>query len=584
VLAQPPLRPGLDRLAAAYHATAWVLGREAASLVPAGALAGASLRAPWSWQSAALTRALEAIEPAMARDGRVVLLVEGDAEALAAAAIGGSTAGYRVVSARLAEAEGDETGAVELLPPNAIMPPPARTRANVTLPAVPGGAGDSELVPGPGLFSPPERFDERPFSAPEAARRIGDTAVEVLRARGEPARYERLLGEILVGLDRTGQLRRFATTARPAAEDEADAGGANARGGEDAPGADGQPGTDDPPRAADPPPGLEQDQQGSPAGDPRLRRDPVPVILPRASPGSPDEPADPVERLLGIIRAELARPTQRRLVEIEPGRWWLADRADRDAAAVPLADRVEWSVFSLLSTAGPISETAFFERIASLFGGHDLPDEALVQACLTSYRSPVSTTDQIVTGDDLLRRSQEHSELLAALADGGHRLGMQVWIGRREQTRRIDGRPLADWLSDHELDANLVGISRAVEDVAEVDCIWYVRSKLAFLFEVEWTAMLGEPLLRRHARIPPDEKTVRFLVIAPERTELVRYKLARSPLLRAALDEGPWHIIKSNHLRAFLERDELSLDALEPLLGLDPVADRTGEQLPLFGG
>jgi hypothetical protein len=189
-----------------------------------------------------------------------------------------------------------------------------------------------------------------------------------------------------------------------------------------------------------------------------------------------------------------------------------------------------------------------------------------------------------VTRDDLLRRSQEHSELLAALADGGHRLGLQVWIGRREQTRRINGRPLADWLSDRELDANLVGISRAVEDVAEVDCIWYVRSKLAFLFEVEWTAMLGEPLLRRHARIPPDEKTVRFLVIAPERTELVRYKLARSPLLRAALDEGPWHIIKSNHLRAFLERDELSLDALEPLLGLDPVADRTGEQLPLFGG
>ena len=64
--------------------------------------------------------------------------------------------------------------------------------------------------------------------------------------------------------------------------------------------------------------------------------------------------------------------------------------------------------------------------------------------------------------------------------------------------------------------------------------------------------MLGEPLLRRHARIPPDESLVRFLVIAPERTELVRYKLDRSPLLRAALEAGDWHIIKSDHLRAFL--------------------------------
>ena len=39
-------------------------------------------------------------------------------------------------------------------------------------------------------------------------------------------------------------------------------------------------------------------------------------------------------------------------------RWWLGDRADRDSAAVPLADRVEWAVYSLLSTAGPLSEDA----------------------------------------------------------------------------------------------------------------------------------------------------------------------------------------------------------------------------------
>ena len=74
------------------------------------------------------------------------------------------------------------------------------------------------------------------------------------------------------------------------------------------------------------------------------------------------------------------------------------------------------------------------------------------------------------------------------------------------------------------------------------------------------------------------------MVTETERTELVRYKLARSPLLRAALDDGPWHILKSDHLRRFLARDELDLDALEPLLGLDPLVERSGEQLPLFDG
>ena len=551
VLAQPPLRPDLDRLAAAYHGTAWVLGREAASLVPGGALAGSGLQAPWSWQSTSIGRTLEALAPAIARDGRAVLLVDGGREALVSAVLGGSAAGYRLLSARLGD--DDDTGSVELLPPSAVLPPGPRTRANVALPAVPGGAGDAGLVPGPGLFAAPERFDQRPFSALEAARKVSETAVEMLKARGEPARDERLLGELLVGLDRAGLLRRYVAGPDGMADDDprAEADGASA-------------------------PGEAPEAPDSPAEPARLVR-----VEAAAARVREVEPADPVERLLALIDAELTRPTQHRVVEIEPGRWWLGDRGDREAAAAPLADRVEWAVFSLLSTAGPLPESAFLERIAALFTGHDLADEALVRACLDSYRSPASTAERIVTGDDLLRRSQEHTELLAALADGGHRAGMQVWLGQREQSRRIDGAPLGDVLDDRERDGSLGWLARA-EELLDVDCIWYVRGKLAFLFEVEWTAMLGDPLLRRHARIPSDERIVRFLVIAPERTELVRYKLARSPLLRAALEEGPWHILKSTHLRSFLGREELDLDALEPLLGLDPLAERSGEQLPLF--
>ena len=161
---------------------------------------------------------------------------------------------------------------------------------------------------------------------------------------------------------------------------------------------------------------------------------------------------------------------------------------------------------------------------------------------------------------------------------------MRVWIGQREQTRRLDGGLLGDLLDPGEQRAYLGGISHAVEDLAEVDGIWYTRGKAAFLFEVEWTAMLGEPLLRRHARIPPDEALVRFLVIAPERTELVRYKLARSPLLRDAIEAANWHIVKSVHLRSFLARDPLELGDLEPYLGLDPAIERSAEQMALFGG
>jgi hypothetical protein len=161
---------------------------------------------------------------------------------------------------------------------------------------------------------------------------------------------------------------------------------------------------------------------------------------------------------------------------------------------------------------------------------------------------------------------------------------MNVWIGRREQARRVGSRRLGDWLDEREHRVYLAQISRAVDDVAEVDCIWYVRHRAAFLFEVEWTAMLGEAMLRRHPRIPTEESLVRFLVVAPERTELVRHKLDRSPLLREALERDNWHILKWNHLRSFLGRDSLELADLEPYIGLDPVVERSGEQMPLFEG
>jgi hypothetical protein len=579
VLGQPPIRPNQERLSFSYVGSAWVLGREAASLVPIEALLGTTARVPWGWQSAQIRRAYEAAAPILARDARAVLILEpGGPEGLLAAVLGGVGAGYRLVAARLAE-PGEETGGiVEFVPPGAAIPVGPRTRANVALPVVPGGPGDPDMIPGRGLFAPPERFDRGRFSEADVARTVTDTAVAILQARGEPARTERLLGEILVGLDRAGHLRRLVSPEIDDRDDSASLDGGPAGGPSERPG-------------VAPEYGLRHEPP--PDGRPSLRGLPASLRGPVAPPGpesvrAPEVAvaADRVERLLTLVRDELARPDHRRLREIEPGRWWLTDRDDVAAAALPLADRVEWSVFSLLSTAGRLSESGFNERIAGLFTGHDLPDETLVGACLESYRSLASTPDRVVTSDDLLRRSHDHSELIAELANLGHRLGLRVWISSREQGRRLGRRSLGEWLDDSEFRSGPPHVGKArAEWIDQVDVTWHFRARLTMLFEVEWTAMLGEPLLRRGGLIPPDPDLVRFLVIAPERTELIRYKLERSPLLRSALEAGNWHILKANHLRAFAEREQPRFEDLEPYLGLDPQIERqSGEQTTLFSG
>jgi hypothetical protein len=71
-------------------------------------------------------------------------------------------------------------------------------------------------------------------------------------------------------------------------------------------------------------------------------------------------------------------------------------------------------------------------------------------------------------------------------------------------------------------------------------------------------------------------------VVPSERAELIRLKLARSPLLRQRMSDDNWHILKLEHLRRLSSLEEATLESLEPLLGLDPDIERQGEQLAFF--
>jgi hypothetical protein len=174
--------------------------------------------------------------------------------------------------------------------------------------------------------------------------------------------------------------------------------------------------------------------------------------------------------------------------------------------------------------------------------------------------------------------------MIATLVDYGHRVGMRAWIGRNEQRRIHDGEPLGTRLTDEERRAYLPLVVRApAEVVGEVDVLWYVRGRSVLLFEVEWTAMIGAAVLDRGRRIPIGDQQARFLVIPAERGELLRLKLSRSPWLRDEMTRQNWHVLKWQHLETIAGRPAASLDALEPVLGLDPLIERGGEQLTIFG-
>ena len=358
---------------------------------------------------------------------------------------------------------------------------------------------------------------------PELAEAMAAAALGLLRDRGEPAGLTRIAAAALLELERRGLLRRVAGRR---AERQLE-------------------GADD-------------------AGDERLAH------------GGP-------ALLATLLQEELWRddhPTLVRIGEGERPQWWLRQP---ELAEAPLADRVEWATFSILSTAGRLDENGFLERVYALFPGLAAPDEELVRACLAAYAS-VSDRGQLRTEDELARRLDDHGRVIAPLAAYAHRLGMRAWTSKREQTRLVDGSPLGERLGDEERRAYLPLVLRApAEALGAVDAMWYVRGRLTFLFEVEWTAMVGEAVLRRGREIPPGDEQARFLVIPAERGELLRLKLERSPWLRAEMARQNWHVLKWQHFATLAAREGASLNWLEPVLGLDPLIERGGEQLTIFG-
>ncbi len=197
-MTQPPIHWSPENLAFAYLATSLAVGMDAALSLPLDLMFEPAtrneLRSEWARDAVDMRRALDGVRPHLEADGTAILLLDRQpSAAVVASVLGAVGAGFRLRDAAFAETGQEITGVVELTLPGGALP----VDRGIRDPAGPEPAPTAAV----GTLTGPFRRDEF-----EAA--IAELAVAVLQARGEPARYERLLGEVLLGLDRSGHLRR----------------------------------------------------------------------------------------------------------------------------------------------------------------------------------------------------------------------------------------------------------------------------------------------------------------------------------------------------------------------------------------
>ena len=167
-------------------------------------------------------------------------------------------------------------------------------------------------------------------------------------------------------------------------------------------------------------------------------------------------------------------------------------------------------------------------------------------------------------------------QLARDIAQLGRRLGFKIWIGRHRQRRR----ELAELMTDAERRVYLpVHVRGSPEAVADLDCVWYDRGRMVFMWKIEWTARLHPTLVTLGEAIPDGERLFRFLVVPEERRDLIRLKFQRAPMLAGLAQQRAWRLVKYAPLRAFALQEQVDLNGLEPLIGLEPSVEQAGHQL-----
>jgi hypothetical protein len=253
----------------------------------------------------------------------------------------------------------------------------------------------------------------------------------------------------------------------------------------------------------------------------------------------------------------------------------------------PLDDRLEWGVWGLLSSSREIETRALLRRAYGLFRDIETPDREMVERCIAAYgRQGDDGRWRLREEDGLVRRQADQTLLAAQLVEAGHRLGFKVHVGRDLERRVLPatytdrGAVLADLMTDAERAIPVSRVSRVLSDALEyVDCVWYDRGPMVFVWQLEWTARLHRSVVALGEAIPDEDRIFRFLAVADERRPLVEFKLRRSPALADLVRRRSWRFVKWAPLRGWATKPDLALDLLEPVLGLSPEVEQMGHQL-----
>ena len=194
--------------------------------------------------------------------------------------------------------------------------------------------------------------------------------------------------------------------------------------------------------------------------------------------------------------------------------WWFINPRDYISFPdIPLSDRVEQTVISILRRKSSVAFDEVLKEIFINFPNGLTPDTKSVKKYLEKY-AVQSHGMWLYNAQKFEGEFSKHSEYLKKLSKIGKRLGNQVFIGKREQSEKIEGKVLssyADVLNLKEFDLEATQRAR----LEMIDMIWFDTNGMNYLIEVENSTTITSAIQRASNA----DKSIARLIVIPDKRE-----------------------------------------------------------------
>jgi 16S rRNA G966 N2-methylase RsmD len=241
--------------------------------------------------------------------------------------------------------------------------------------------------------------------------------------------------------------------------------------------------------------------------------------------------------------------------------WWFNDPVFvARLQEAPLSERVEATVYRCLHERGRVTFTQVWDAVSREFPNSLTSDSTSIKEALEIYGRKAGKGYWMLR-EEIKRRVDSHSEMVALLALVGRGRGYDIWIARNEQGRRANG--LAP---DVRLGELVTAKPAKLEDVTnpravlDMDLLWLKGQRVVTAFEVECTTTMTSGL-QRGSNLPT--ALLKVMVLPEERQPDWERKM-QSPLFREHFTGESWKLLYFDAFRnAYAKaREGASLESL----------------------